>query len=125
MKVNLSMVFWVLYTLLIMVGIFLFSCRSKPSLEGFYLRYAEHEFGKAWDTLLIKPITADAFRVTHKWKYERVLDGKAITPEYKSFHTTVAWLGKEGLLIEEETGLRYRLKGETLAVGETLYKKVK
>lgn len=115
----------VFVALVVTVALAQFGCRSKPSIEGFYLRYGEHEAGKEWDTLVIKGSGTDAYHVTRKWQYERVLDGAALTPEYKVFHSTVVWLRKEGLLVEEETGLRYLLKGETLQVGETHYKKVK
>ena len=111
--------------LLIIVPFLLFSCGEKPSFEGTYLRYAIHELGREWDTIIIKGSQTDIYSVTRKWKYERVLDGKTIAPEYKLVHTTAIRLRKEAQLIEKESGLKYHLDKGTLHVGETVYQKLK
>ena len=91
-----------------------------------YLRFAEHEFGSEWDTLTIQHATGDRgdFRVTRRWKYERVLDGQAISPEYK-VAASVVQAGSNGLL-QDETGLSYSYdeKKKILVVGTTDYQKI-
>lgn len=118
---------WILLAMVVAAVVFVLASRGpgKSFFEGAYLRYVEHEFGREWDTLLIKRSGTDAYKITRKWKYERVLDGDTIAPEYKVFHRTAVWLENERLLVEEESGLRYRLEGESLQAGETVYQKLK
>ncbi|HEX8316242.1 MAG TPA: hypothetical protein VF609_14670 [Flavisolibacter sp.] len=102
---------------------------TPVNLEGAYIRYAEHEFGKEWDTLVIKKTGAsrNGYHVVRRWKYERVLDSKVLTPEYKRMKTSIQFLEDEGLFVEEESGIRYSFnnnKNELLA-GTTIYKKIK
>jgi hypothetical protein len=116
---------WVPVGIVVKAVVFmLFARAEKPSFEGTYLRYSEHEFGKEWDSLIIKKSIAQVYRITHKWKYERLLDGNQLSPEYKILHTSAFLQPKQRLLIEELVGCD-RLVGEVLQVGETRYQKLK
>jgi hypothetical protein len=103
--------------------------RSPLTIEGIYIRYSEHEFGKEWDTLAIRESSesVERYTVTRRWRYERVLDGRQIAPEYKRTQTSVQFLQKEGLFLEEESGLRYvyNERKEELMAGTTIYKRIK
>ena len=63
-------------------------------------------------------------RIERKWKYERVLDGKVIEPEYKRMVTT--GLYKNKVLEEAETGLLYSidLKNRRINAGAIQYQKL-
>ena len=99
-----------------------------PTYEGTYIRFSQNEFGNAWDTLVIKEEehVRNRFSILQKWRYERTLDGKVIQPEYTRNVTTGQWMEKEGLLVEDESGVRYFLdeKKKKLAVGELQYLKI-
>ena len=101
---------------------------APATLSGTYVRYSEHEFGKEWDTLVVAKQTASerSYAITRRWKYERVLDGRTLTPEYKLQKTTGQFLAKESMLVEEESGLRYQFnaKKNELLAGATIYKKI-
>jgi hypothetical protein len=92
-------------------------------IPGTYIRYAEHEFGHEYDTLVITAI-GNQFSIQRKWKYERVLDGQLIEPEYKK--TTMTGILNRGILTEEQTGAYYSfdLDAKCLYSGDTRYDKV-
>lgn len=116
---------WVLVAMIIAAMAFVLLNRGRTTVyEGTYIRYSKHAFGQEWDTLLIQQKNHDYYHITRKWKYERVLDGAAISPQYKVFHSSALYQSKENVLIEEQTGLRYHQKGDELFVGETMYRKL-
>jgi hypothetical protein len=102
---------------------------TSVNLEGVYIRYGEHEYGKEWDTLAIhkQDASSDRYLITRRWKYERMLDEQVLTPEYKRTKTAIQFLDKEGLFVEEETGIRYSYNNSRneLLAGTTIYKKIK
>jgi len=101
---------------------------DASSFAGVYIRHVQHEFGTEWDTLVIQQIEASTrYKILRRWKYERVMDGNMVTPEYKQETTIGQWLEREKLLVEEESAQRYTLKsnGRVLLVGTTEYERVK
>lgn len=92
---------------------------------GTYVRSSEHAFGKEHDTLVITEFM-DQYKVTRKWRYERVLDGVVQQPVYKVKVTTAYYEDKFRLLHENETGTRISIdpKEGILFVGATKYKKI-
>ena len=92
---------------------------------GTYVRTSAHEFGKEYDTIIISALH-DEFKITRRWKYERILDGIWQEPVYKVKVTTAYYDVKFRLLHENETGNRFSIdKGEgILFVGATKYKKI-
>ncbi len=80
-----------LFFISISVLFLLESCSSSESdaikefIPGTYIRFSQHEFGKEYDTLVIslQNEAASHYQIHRKWRYERVLDGKSIEPEYK------------------------------------------
>ena len=107
---------------------FLIACNGSDKsnlFPGTYVRSSEHEFGKEYDTIIISALH-DEFKVTRRWRYERVLDGVVQEPVYKVKVTTAYYDVKFRLLHENETGNRFSIdKGEgILFVGATKYKKI-
>jgi|CXWL01.1.fsa_nt_gi hypothetical protein len=77
----------------------------KEFIPGTYIRNAETEFGKAYDTLIItmQNKSANEYKILRKWRYDRVLDGKPIPPEYKVTETSGIYDGEKKQLQETET----------------------
>lgn len=101
----------------------------KEAIPGTYIRASQHEFGTEHDTVVIslQNEAANEYSLTRKWKYERVLDGKAIEPEYKNTTTTAIYDANGKLLKETQTGDTYTFdaKQGTLFAGSTKYQKLK
>jgi hypothetical protein len=96
---------------------------------GTYLRTSNHEFGKEWDTLELKLSDEPQMRftITRRWKFERVLDGNVLEPEYRISKTSGTFNAVEKCLEEEQTGECYFLDngGTKLRVGTTEFIKIK
>lgn len=74
-------------------------------IPGTYVRTAQTEFGKAYDTLVItlQNKSANEYKIQRRWKYDRVLDGKPQEPEYKVTETSGLYDSEKNLLQETET----------------------
>lgn len=119
----------------ILAVVFLAGCNSAvndevaASIPGTYARTSEHEFGHEWDTLAIsvQNPSANQYKLVRRWRYERILDGKALEPEYK-ISTTLAVYDIAGKTLQEtNTGKRisFDLKTGALFSGSTKYEKLK
>lgn len=101
----------------------------KASLPGTYIRASQHEYGKEFDTLVVslQNEAANEFKLNRRWRYERVLDGKAIEPEYKNTTTAAVYDEATKQLKETETGDTYSFDpaSKTLFAGSTKYEKLK
>jgi hypothetical protein len=77
----------------------------KEFIPGTYIRSAQTEFGKEYDTLIItlQNRSANEYKIQRRWKYDRVLDGKPIEPEYKLTETSGLYDGEKKTLQETET----------------------
>ena len=95
-------------------------------IPGTYVRFSGHEFGKEYDTLVISELK-DQYKITRKWKYERILDSAALEPEYKQKITTASYESEHKLLHENETGniLSFEPGEKVLFIGPTKYQKLK
>ena len=91
---------------------FILSCGTNHESEeimdfipGTYARQSEGEFGKSYDTLVIslQNKTANQFKIVRRWRYDRVLDGKPIEPEYKVTETSAVFDASSKALQESET----------------------
>ncbi len=120
----------------IICALSIFACDSrtfqdevKESIPGTYIRSTQHEYGTEHDTVVIilQNETVNEYKLTRRWKYERVLDGKPIEPEYKSTSTTAVYDAKAGMLKETETGDGYTFdtKEKVMFAGSTKYQKLK
>lgn len=106
---------------------------SKNELEAFipgaYIRLSVHEYGTEYDTLVItlQNQSAHEYKILRKWKYERVIDGVPIEPEYKRLVTTGIYNYSRKLLQENETGdlLTFDVSQNLLFAGSVQYKKIK
>jgi hypothetical protein len=95
----------------IIAGFFLAGCSSTESdaikafIPGTYVRSSQTEFGKTYDTLVItlQSKLANEFKIQRRRKYDRVLDGKLIEPEYKITETTGLYDSEKKTLQETET----------------------
>jgi hypothetical protein len=101
----------------------------KNFIPGTYTRSAEHEFGAEHDTVIIslQNSAANEFKLVRKWKYERVLDGKRLEPEYKNTSTSAIFNTDSKLLQETETADTYSFdsKQKAMFAGTTKYVKLK
>jgi hypothetical protein len=101
----------------------------KEFIPGTYIRSAEHEFGAEHDTVIVylQNSAANEFKLVRKWKYERVLDGKRIEPEYKNTSTSAIFNTYSKLLQETETADTYSFdrKQKAMFAGTTKYIKLK
>jgi hypothetical protein len=103
---------------------------KKDSVKGFipgtYIRFSQHEYGTEYDTLVItlQNEGASEYRIMRKWKYERILDGQPVEPEYKRISTSAIYDGK--LLQETETGDTYSfdVRDKCLFNGTVKYNKL-
>ena len=77
----------------------------KEFIPGTYIRSSHNEFGKAYDTLVIslQNNSASQYQVLRKWRYDRVLDGKPIEPEYKLTGSSGIYDKEKKVLQETET----------------------
>jgi hypothetical protein len=95
-------------------------------IPGTYIRFSQHEFGTEYDTLVItlQNNTTNEYTILRRWKYERVLDGKVIEPEYRRTITTGVYKNKS--LEEVDTGLLYTidLKNRMINTGSVQYQKL-
>lgn len=112
----------------------IYGCREfKPDrvqefIPGTYIRYSQHEFGKEYDTLILslQNKNAGVYKIIRRWKYERVIDGELIEPEYKLTVTTGFYQAKSKLLRENETGDIYSFDPDLkiLFTGPVKYQKL-
>jgi len=113
----------------------LYSCTlvtSKSELESFipgtYIRFSVHEYGTEYDTVVItlQNQSAQEYKILRKWKYERVIDGTPIEPDYKRLITTGIYKSRQKVMQENETGESYSfdVKEGALFIGSTKYKKL-
>lgn len=120
--IHLLILFWV------------YGCREfKPDpvrefIPGTYIRFSQHEFGTEYDTLVIslQNDPADEYKIVRKWKYERVLDGQSIEPEYKRVTTTAIYSAENKFLRETNLGDTYSFdtNAKLLFNGPIKYKKI-
>lgn len=113
----------------------LVSCTNSQNEEiltfipGTYSREAVGEFGKSYDTLEItlQNKSANQFKIIRRWRYNRVMDGKAIEPEYKITETNGAFNSETKSLQETETleAFTFDIKKKMLYEGANQFKKIK
>ena len=101
----------------------------KNFIPGTYIRFSQHEYGTEYDTLVItfQNSLANEYRIVRKWKYERVLDGNRIEPEYRRTETSGIYSVKNKILQESETRdiFSFDVKRNLLFTGSTEYQKIK
>jgi hypothetical protein len=80
-------------------------------IPGMYTRFSVHEFGKEYDTLVIslQNASANEYRMVRRWKYERMIHGKVMEPEYKIKVTTAIYDVEGKVLREAVTGKIYSI----------------
>ena len=101
---------------------------TQTFIPGTYTRTSQHEFGTEYDTLVIslQNQSANEFNIVRKWKYERVLDGERVEPEYKHQTTSGIYNARYKLLEETESGdiFSFDVKEKLLFNGSTKYQKL-
>ncbi|RTL60099.1 MAG: hypothetical protein EKK37_04450 [Sphingobacteriales bacterium] len=121
--------------LLLASAIILWACNSfgkdevKDFIPGTYIRSSEHEFGAEHDTLIISVQNAGAneYKIERRFRYDRVLDGKPIEPEYKQTINSAIYNAETKMLQESSTLETYSFdtKQKFLFAGTTKYQKLK
>lgn len=81
----------------------------REAIPGTYIRFSAHEYGTEYDTLVItlQNASASEYRILRRWKFERVLDGHAIKPEYKRMTTSARYDPTKKILLETGAGDSY------------------
>lgn len=101
----------------------------QATIPGTYFRTSQHEYGKEWDTLSItlQNASANEYNLTRRWRYERVLDDKALAPEYKVSSNSATYNAGSKKLEEARTGKAYSFdaKKGVLFSGAVQYQKLK
>lgn len=121
---------------LVASSITIYSCNSFSSkdelqefIPGTYARQSEGEFGKSYDTLVIslQNKAANQFKIIRRWRYDRVLDGKPIEPEYKITETSAVYDATAKTLQESETleVFTFDIKKQLLFDGPNQFVKIK
>lgn len=117
------------------LAMFLFSCgliRKKEDVQskipGMYIRFSEHEFGREYDTLIIslQNASANEYKIIRRWKYERVMDGHRLLPEYKMRVAVAVFDPGRNLLQETASGRVYTVdvNSGNLFSGSVKYRKL-
>jgi len=124
-----------LIMLLFILSVIVISCANsladevKNFIPGTYIRFSQHEYGTEYDTLVItiQSSIANEYHILRKWKYERVLDGNQVEPEYKRTETSGIYDAKNKVIQEIETGdiFSFDAKQNLLFTGPTQFKKIK
>ena len=124
-----------LNVLLFVSTIALWACNSivkekvKDFIPGTYIRSSQHEYGTEHDTVIItlQNQSADEYKIERRWKYERMLDGKPVEPEYKQTTNSGIYNPESKILQESSTLEQYTfdIKQKALFVGSTKYQKLK
>ena len=115
---------------------FLVSCEGfsasdeiQEFIPGIYVRSTVNEFGTAHDTLIItlQHKEANQYKIINKWKYERVIEGEIIEPEYKLKTTSGIYNSDNKVLQETETLdlFTFDVKKKLLFNGANQYAKIK
>src|SRR5258705_6181013 len=75
-------------------------------IQGVYIRCSQHEYGTEYDTIVIsvQNRSANEYHIVRMWKYERVLDGIKIEPEYKLTEASGIYYSKNKILQDTEAG---------------------
>jgi hypothetical protein len=101
---------------------------TENFIPGTYIRFSQHEFGTEHDTLVISVQNANAhqYKIERRWKYERMLDGNKLDPEYKQTTISAIYNEKSNLMEETSTGSNYsfNIGKKILFAGTTEYKKI-
>ena len=109
-------------SIILLCGLYLiiYSCdlisedSKKKILPGTYIRISENEYGHEYDTIIVSLINqaTSEYRITHKWKFERVIDGQQIEPEYKIQVKSGIFDAKAGFLTEAGTSDQFSFNSE-------------
>ncbi len=101
----------------------------KEFIPGTYIRTAHTEFGQAHDTLIIslQNKSAGEYKILRKWRYDRVLDGKPIEPEYNVTETTGFYVSEKKLLQETQTleSFTFEVEKKLMFNGPNKFTKIK
>lgn len=105
--------------------------RKKEEIQryipGTYVRFSEHEFGRECDTLIIslQNSSVNEYKIVRRWKYERVVDGHKIMPEYKIKVSVAIFDPGRKLLQETGSGRIYTFESSgSLFSGAVKYRKL-
>ncbi len=125
-----KLVLFICINVLLLVSCNTFSAKDEviEFIPGTYVRHSQHEYGTEHDTLVItlQNSTAHEYNILRKWKYERVLDGSAMEPEYKRVTASGIYSKNNKVLQETESGdlFSFDVKGRCLFIGSTKYQKL-
>ena len=101
--------------------------KVKVFIPGAYTRVSQHEFGTEHDTIIIRILNdfSDQYHIERRWKYQRVLDGEKLEPEYKLVKMTGYYNKTRKLLRIEQTGeiISFLPEQKEILAGSVTYQK--
>lgn len=103
--------------------------KVKDFIPGVYVRTVADEFTKGMDTLVIEVLdrSAGSYSINKKMSFYQVIDGKELSPQYKTEQWTAIYDDDTHQLMEQRKGkvLSFMPDQDLVSMGGSEYKKVK
>lgn len=113
----------------------IYSCGElKPDhldslIPGVYVKHISDEFTQGTDTLIIevKNVNAASYSISRRMRFHQTIDGKELSPQYKTESWTAIYNKETKQLEEDRKGKIFTLSPEngTLSMGGSEYQKIK
>ena len=103
--------------------------KVKAFIPGVYVRTVADEFTKGMDTLVIEVLdrSVGSYSIHKKMSFYQVIDGKELSPQYKTEQWTAIYDNDTHQLMEQRKGkvLSFMQDQDLVSMGVSEYKKVK
>ena len=103
--------------------------KVKAFIPGVYVRTVADEFTKGMDTLVIEVLdrSAGSYSINKKMSFYQTIDGKELSPQYKTEQWTAIYDDDTHQLMEQRKGkvLSFMPDQELVSMGGSEYKKIK
>ncbi len=100
--------------------------KVKTFIPGTYVNSAKGEYGQAEDTLIITPISGNAYLITQRTTYQAIRDGKLLRKHRKIQKLTGIYGPQEQVLNETTNGRIFIFQPEQhlLSINQASYHKI-
>lgn len=103
--------------------------KVKDFIPGVYVKSIDDEFTKGMDTLVIDVLdkSAGSYSINKKMSYQQVIDGRQLSPQYKTENWTAVYDENTYQLMEQRKGkvLSFLPEENKLSLGGSEYQKIK
>lgn len=103
--------------------------KVKEFIPGVYVRTVADEFTKGMDTLVIDLLdrSAGSYSIDKKMSFQQVIDGRQLSPQYKTEQWTAIYDNDTHQLMEQRKGkvLSFMPDQDLVSMGGSEYKKIK